>query len=672
MANKVLKSLTFPGLNDVYKIPQEADEYSASATYAVGDYCIKDGVLYRCTTAITTAEAWTAGHWTATQLADEVTSQSEKIETAITQINSTIYNGDFSATEFVQGSRDAYGVIGANAYICTSKQAFTLLQGDTITVKNIDSGLKILIASVKNGSFVFNSSWQTAEYTHLVNSSTAGLFFVNVGKNDGTTIAPTDISTVEILITPANKINKLEESVGLLSNELVYKSTIDSPDISGIINTTGGFESTSTGTFLHTDYIAIPNDCLAVEYTSAQIVSNQYILIVAFYDINKKFISGVVPNGGTAIVELVPEKAAFVAFGSNTNGSGNTPNPATQKLVRSKFGKIEHPKRANAKITSFTSGTYLSIDEADSIRKNGRLVFRADIASWGSIEIGFITQANASGVKYNRLSIGTNGMTCYTHYDYLQEEMASEVVQHNLGISSGNIQVVMEETEDAKCIVTLMNNGNTYTHTFDNYCHNMILVPYVYTSYTILANADFTWSCTDLNKDIWLFGDSYLSYEEARWAYYLNELGYDKNVLINAHPGCTSGQSIRALKNLIRYNAPKFIVWELGMNDGSDSTEPSTTWANARDELLSICEEYNIIPVFGTIPTVATVNNEQKNAWIRSSGYRYIDFAKAVGANSSGVWYGSMLSSDGVHPSIDGAHGLYAEALLDFPEIMIG
>lgn len=90
MANKVLKSLTFPGLNDVYKIPQEADEYSTSATYAVGDYCIKDGVLYRCTTAITTAEAWTAGHWTATQLADEVTSQSEKIDdlkSAITTYN---------------------------------------------------------------------------------------------------------------------------------------------------------------------------------------------------------------------------------------------------------------------------------------------------------------------------------------------------------------------------------------------------------------------------------------------------------------------------------------------------------------------------------------------------------------------------------------------------------
>ena len=39
--------------------------YSSSATYKVGDWCIYSGALYECSTAITTAEAWTAGHWTA-------------------------------------------------------------------------------------------------------------------------------------------------------------------------------------------------------------------------------------------------------------------------------------------------------------------------------------------------------------------------------------------------------------------------------------------------------------------------------------------------------------------------------------------------------------------------------------------------------------------------------
>ena len=49
-----------------------ANAYSSSATYAVGDYVIHNSNLYRCTTAITTAEAFTAAHWTQVVLGDDV------------------------------------------------------------------------------------------------------------------------------------------------------------------------------------------------------------------------------------------------------------------------------------------------------------------------------------------------------------------------------------------------------------------------------------------------------------------------------------------------------------------------------------------------------------------------------------------------------------------------
>lgn len=61
-----------------------ASEYSSSKTYAVGDYCYHAGTLYCCTTAITTAENWTAGHWTAAKLADDTSA----LKTAITQLES--------------------------------------------------------------------------------------------------------------------------------------------------------------------------------------------------------------------------------------------------------------------------------------------------------------------------------------------------------------------------------------------------------------------------------------------------------------------------------------------------------------------------------------------------------------------------------------------------------
>lgn len=48
------------------------DVYASSRTYKIGELCIHDNTLYRCTTAITTAEDWTAAHWTATTIAEEI------------------------------------------------------------------------------------------------------------------------------------------------------------------------------------------------------------------------------------------------------------------------------------------------------------------------------------------------------------------------------------------------------------------------------------------------------------------------------------------------------------------------------------------------------------------------------------------------------------------------
>ena len=49
-----------------------ATAYSSSSQYSVGDYCLYNGALYRCTTAIPSGEAWTAGHWTSVDIADDM------------------------------------------------------------------------------------------------------------------------------------------------------------------------------------------------------------------------------------------------------------------------------------------------------------------------------------------------------------------------------------------------------------------------------------------------------------------------------------------------------------------------------------------------------------------------------------------------------------------------
>lgn len=47
-----------------------APNYDANSTYAVGDWCIYNGTLYQCNTAIPTAEAFDPTHWTAKKVVD--------------------------------------------------------------------------------------------------------------------------------------------------------------------------------------------------------------------------------------------------------------------------------------------------------------------------------------------------------------------------------------------------------------------------------------------------------------------------------------------------------------------------------------------------------------------------------------------------------------------------
>lgn len=61
-----------------------APAYSSSGTYAVGDYVIYNSGLYRCVSAISTAESWTAAHWVSVDLAPDLGGQVSDLKTQIT------------------------------------------------------------------------------------------------------------------------------------------------------------------------------------------------------------------------------------------------------------------------------------------------------------------------------------------------------------------------------------------------------------------------------------------------------------------------------------------------------------------------------------------------------------------------------------------------------------
>lgn len=57
-----------------------ANEYDSTLTYAVGDYVIYDGLLYKCTTAVETAEEFDSNKWNKTDVGTELDALNEGID----------------------------------------------------------------------------------------------------------------------------------------------------------------------------------------------------------------------------------------------------------------------------------------------------------------------------------------------------------------------------------------------------------------------------------------------------------------------------------------------------------------------------------------------------------------------------------------------------------------
>lgn len=336
--------------------------------------------------------------------------------------------------------------------------------------------------------------------------------------------------------------------------------------------------------------------------------------------------------------------------------------------IKTRLAKLDDIKPKYVSTTgSLSDGTFLSLmDYKQNLRKGERYVFSGNIDTISSLHFGF-TSANAFSAStkiFNEFTIDSTNITYKT--DSANENYTYQYA-HGLTLEN-NLQFIFEYLPEGNAKVTLISNGEMFTQTL-SFAKKTISQVVVLSAGSTLTDCKLTWTPIDIDKMIWMFGDSYFSYSGARWTYYLHEYGYDVNVLLDGWPGEGSVNARNSLLTLIQFGVPKYVVWCMGMNDGSDTDAdtPSSNWVTRRDEMLAVCEQHNITPIFATIPNVPTVLNTGKNAWVRASGHRYIDFAKAVGAEEAqSTWFSGMLSSDNVHPTEQGAKALFARVLADF------
>lgn len=183
-----------------------AEEYDSTATYDEGDFVICEGVLYKCTTAISTPEEWTPAHWTSTLVVDNFGSGGASVTLGTSApLDASGENGDL----YVQYEALTYAVIEYFVKINNSWRkspysrvvALTQAEYDLITP---DPTTLYIITDAQ-------SSYQTKQDANLQTTAdtiVGAINELNTGKADAsTTYTKTEIN------------NKLTDYVKIISQD---------------------------------------------------------------------------------------------------------------------------------------------------------------------------------------------------------------------------------------------------------------------------------------------------------------------------------------------------------------------------------------------------------------------------------------------------------------------
>lgn len=391
---------------------------------------------------------------------------------------------------------------------------------------------------------------------------------------------------------------------------------------------------------------ATDNNALGKETMSYKVTGDTTHIIASFVDTDKKLEAQITNEKNMAMPKLKKfVDADYVAYLGGLKEQLHTPNLTESKALL-KDGYITLGSNH-----IFNNKTLVLSFDVDKLNDG-------DIIGLGHGE----TSYGGSGVEITKDRIYT-----YNYAAGRRTNLVNEI--HGIDIS-GHITVTVKNGLRS-AVVTIDNGKDIYSSTnFQWFGRNGDI--FAKSVGAELKNVKVDWSCQVYGEDIWYFGDSYFdTTTTARWAYYMVEDGYT-NFFFNGFPGRNTQQGLEDFKKAVEFGTPKYVVWCLGMNNGDSENGVNANYKNATEEMLAICKEKGITPILSTIPNTPTVINVHKNEWVKSSGYRYVDFAKGVNAEDKGSpWDAGMLSGDNVHPAVNGAEALYKQLKKDLADILV-
>ena len=308
---------------------------------------------------------------------------------------------------------------------------------------------------------------------------------------------------------------------------------------------------------------------------------------------------------------------------------------------------------------SVSSGDLMTLVDHIDNKKNCEYFFTGKFSSFTSLEIG---HGKTSGIY---CVIDNTNITVYGGNSQVQQ------FAHGLTLTDFiTVSIKCGDIANARGSVTIQTNGGYYRKD-DNFIFTGCKDTIYFIPLQSMTDCEFAYTIMDSRKDIFVFGDSYISLADSKkWVKYAIE-DNDNNMLLCGYSGAKSTDEIIPFRKLNEQRNPLFVCWLLGMNDADNGTI-NADWKACVDEVIEYCNSHDIVPILATIPNTPNIDHTYKNAYVKESGCRYIDFAKAVNAESAGSsWYSGMLGSDNVHPTEEGAKALWLRAILDCPELIL-
>lgn len=330
-----------------------ASAYSTSATYAVGDYCTKDGNLYRCITDITSGESWTAAHWTAVSLGNDVAS----IGNDVSDLKSAIKTSqlDLSETTWTDGfylDRDG------STYTMSSSAITGFISVDGVQILHIVTYLRKGVRFCK----------------YDANQNVIGYYDQNTTTNWSKTDIDYDVSDASfirlscgvsykgefsLIVRVVDSFSEIDDKIEDITTDTIYSFSFGTWTDNKYLDSDGSTPTLNGASV--SGYIDV-SDCLSVNVTTTM-VNGQYICL---YDSDYNVIDYIRSNDASYteksyIINVL--SASYIRLSCGTSAKSTASVNANIKGQIKKASDDLYPASFySVEIPSWTDGVFLDSD----------------------------------------------------------------------------------------------------------------------------------------------------------------------------------------------------------------------------------------------------------------------------------------------------------------------